>query len=235
MKEQNRKIYSFDDFQLDAGNRQLRRDDKPLPLPAKAFDLLLALVENNGRLVEKDELFRNVWQDQIVEESNLTVHISQIRKALGENKNKPRYIETVPGYGYRFAGNVSNLEDEEIVIETETLSRITIEKEIEVQSPKSKAQSLIAMNNGQRPKTKLLFLAAVASISLIACFIIAFGVYKFYFNSKTKKTPPDRCMLECACVDARRDARCRRGYTLWLLPQASRVDALTDSTVDDMA
>ena len=185
MKELNRQIYRFDDFQLDAGNRQLRRDDKPLPLPAKAFDLLLALVENNGRLVEKDELFTSVWQDQIVEESNLTVHISQIRKALGENKNNPRYIETVPGYGYRFAGDVSNLEDAEIVIETETLSRIIIEKEIEVQSPKSKAQSLIAMNNGQRPKTKPLFLVAVASILLIACFILAFGVYKFYFNSKT--------------------------------------------------
>ncbi|MEO7674617.1 MAG: winged helix-turn-helix domain-containing protein, partial [Pyrinomonadaceae bacterium] len=75
-----RQIYTFDIFQLDAGNRQLRRDDKPLPLPAKAFDLLLTLVKNNGRLVEKDELFTSVWQDQIVEESNLTVYISQIRK-----------------------------------------------------------------------------------------------------------------------------------------------------------
>ncbi len=141
MKELNRQIYSFDNFQLDAGNRQLRRDDKPLSLPAKAFDLLLALVENNGRLVEKDELFTSVWQDQIVEESNLTVHVSQIRKALGENKNNPRFIQTVPGYGYRFVGDVSNLEDEEIVIETETLSRITIEKESEVESRESREKA----------------------------------------------------------------------------------------------
>ncbi len=132
MKKQNRQIYRFDNFQLDAGNRQLRRDDAPLSLPPKAFDLLLALIENNGRLVEKDVLFTSVWHDQIVEESNLPVHISQIRKALGETKNNPRFIETVPGYGYRFVGEVINLEDEELVIETETLSRITIEKEEEM-------------------------------------------------------------------------------------------------------
>ncbi|MEO8435429.1 MAG: winged helix-turn-helix domain-containing protein [Pyrinomonadaceae bacterium] len=129
MKEQNQQIYSFDNFQLDAGNRQLRRDDRPVSLPAKAFDLLVALVENNGRLVEKDELFTSVWPGQIVEESNLTVYISQIRKALGEKTKNQRLIETVPGYGYRFTGKVGVAGDDEFVIETQTLSRITIEKE----------------------------------------------------------------------------------------------------------
>lgn len=128
---QNRQVYSFDDFQLDSGNRQLLRGGNPLPLSAKAFDLLQTLLEHNGRLVEKDELFNSVWRDQIVEESNLTVHISQIRKALGENKNSPRYIETVPGYGYRFVGKVEELKGEELVIETETFSLITIEREAE--------------------------------------------------------------------------------------------------------
>jgi Tol biopolymer transport system component/DNA-binding winged helix-turn-helix (wHTH) protein len=125
---QTRQIYSFGNFQLDADNRQLLRDDKPVSLSARAFDLLQTLLKNNGRLVEKDELFNSVWRDQIVEESNLTVHISQIRKALGENKNNPRYIETVPGYGYRFVGEVLDTEDEEFVIETESFSRITVEK-----------------------------------------------------------------------------------------------------------
>ena len=106
MKQQNRRIYKFDEFQIDVPNRQLRRGDAPVVMPAKAFDLLLALVENKGRLIEKDELFSRVWQDQIVEESNLTVHVSQIRKALGEKRQNPRYIETVPGYGYRFVGDV---------------------------------------------------------------------------------------------------------------------------------
>ncbi|HTH38113.1 MAG TPA: winged helix-turn-helix domain-containing protein [Pyrinomonadaceae bacterium] len=124
---QNGRIYSFDQFQLDVENRRLLREDTPVSLSAKAFDLLHVLLENHGRLVEKDELFNSVWRDQIVEESNLTVHISQIRKALGENKNKPRYIETVPGYGYRFVGELQDA-DEELVIETHTVSRLTIEE-----------------------------------------------------------------------------------------------------------
>ncbi len=129
MKGFNRYIYKFDNFLLDPVNRQLLRNNKPVPLPAKAFDLLHALVENNGRLVEKDELFSSVWQDQIVEESNLTVHISHIRKALGETKNNPVHILTVPGYGYRFEGEVSAQYDETIV-ETESRSLVTIEHEI---------------------------------------------------------------------------------------------------------
>lgn len=141
MNETKQQIYKFDKFQLDVTNRRLMRDEKPVQLPAKAFDLLKTLVENSGQLVGKDEIFSRVWQDQIVEESNLTVHISQIRKALSETKKNPRFIETVPGYGYRFVGDVSNLEDEEIVIETETLSRITIEKDSEVESRESREKA----------------------------------------------------------------------------------------------
>jgi serine/threonine-protein kinase len=132
MKEQNRKIYSFDDFRLDAGNRQLRRGDKPLILPARAFDLLLVLVENNGQLVKKDDLFKSVWHDLIVEESNLTVHISQIRKVLGESKDNPRYIETVSGFGYRFIGDiVGGDENDEIVVRQETVTRLLVKRESE--------------------------------------------------------------------------------------------------------
>lgn len=124
-----KRIYTFDGFEVDTINRQLRRGNKYLSLPAKSFDVLVALLENNGRLVSKDEIFSRVWHDQIVEESNLTVHISQIRKALGESKKNPLYIITIPGFGYRFDGEVSALDDE-FIFETETLSRVTIEKEL---------------------------------------------------------------------------------------------------------
>ncbi len=129
MDDQLRKIYKFGEFQLDAKNRQLNRENNILTLSPKALDLLLILVENSGRLISKDELFERVWQEQIVEESNLTVHISQIRKTLGESKQNPRFIETVSGYGYRFLGEVSNFDESEFVLETETFSRITIESE----------------------------------------------------------------------------------------------------------
>jgi DNA-binding winged helix-turn-helix (wHTH) protein/Tol biopolymer transport system component len=194
---QNRRIYSFDDFQLDVSNRQLRRGDKALSLPAKAFDLLVTLVENKGRLVEKDELFKTVWQDQIVEESNLTVHISQIRKALGETKTNPRFIETVPGYGYRFTGDVSNFEDEEFVIETETLSRITIEKE-EINDAEQHDTKIVGREadwlapGKSEAARKHRFKYAVAAASLI-CLTTASGIY--YLNGRKSAEPFEKVKL----------------------------------------
>ena len=109
MSEQNRRIYGFDNFRLDVPNRTLLRDGAPVSLQAKAFDMLVVLIENGGQLTGKDELFSRVWPDQTVEESNLTVQVSAIRRALGDNKDNPHYIITVPGHGYRFAGTVLRL------------------------------------------------------------------------------------------------------------------------------
>ena len=128
MREQKQQIYEFDDFRLDVSNRQLLHDGKPVALPAKAFDMLAVLIENGGRLVGKDELFSRVWPDQIVEESNLAVQVSAIRKVLGEKKDNPRYLVTVPGHGYRFTGNVLRLdEEEEVVVERHSISGLVIE------------------------------------------------------------------------------------------------------------
>jgi serine/threonine-protein kinase len=129
MSEQKQQIYEFDNFRLDVPNRELLRNGTAVALPAKAFDMLVVLIENGGRLVDKDELFRRVWPDQIVEESNLTVQVSAIRKALGERRERPAYIVTVPGHGYRFTGKVLSLdeEEEELVIERHSISGLVIE------------------------------------------------------------------------------------------------------------
>jgi DNA-binding winged helix-turn-helix (wHTH) protein/TolB-like protein/tetratricopeptide (TPR) repeat protein len=130
MSKQKQQVYEFDNFRLDKRERHLWRDGQAVPLPSKAFDLLVVLIESKGQLVEKEELYQRVWADQVVEESNLTVQMSAIRKALGERKQNPRYIVTVAGHGYRFVGDVTTLgEDAEVMIETETLSRIVIEEE----------------------------------------------------------------------------------------------------------
>lgn len=94
----NRKIYEFDNFRLDVAERQLLKNRRPVTISPKAFDLLVALVENKGRLVERESLYARVWPDSIVEDANLTVHISAIRKAL----EAPSCITTVSGHGYRF-------------------------------------------------------------------------------------------------------------------------------------
>jgi DNA-binding winged helix-turn-helix (wHTH) protein len=99
-------LYEFGHFRLDAAERLLSRDGEALPLSPKAFDLLLALVERQGRLLEKNELMKLVWPDTFVEEANLSYTISLIRKALGEGAEAQQFIETVPKHGYRFIAEV---------------------------------------------------------------------------------------------------------------------------------
>jgi TolB-like protein/DNA-binding winged helix-turn-helix (wHTH) protein/Tfp pilus assembly protein PilF len=84
-----------------------------MELPPRAFDTLLVLVENNGRLLEKDELMRTVWGDTVVEENNLSQVIYLLRKALRDGEDGTRYIETVPKRGYRFVTEVREFEPEE--------------------------------------------------------------------------------------------------------------------------
>ncbi len=78
------KLYEFGEFRLDPQSRVLRRAGTPVPLTPKAFDVLLQLVQNGGRVVTKDELMKAVWPDSFVEESNLTQTIFMVRKALEE-------------------------------------------------------------------------------------------------------------------------------------------------------
>lgn len=76
-------------------------------LNSKTFDLLLTLVENYGKVLGKDELLEKVWEGQFVEENNLTVQISALRKIFGESKNENKFIVTIPGKGYKFIAEIS--------------------------------------------------------------------------------------------------------------------------------
>jgi DNA-binding winged helix-turn-helix (wHTH) protein len=91
---------------LDVAERRLSSADGALALAPKAFDVLVALVRRAGRLVSKSELLESVWPDAFVEEGILSVHVSALRKALGDSGRSPRCIETVAGTGYRFIAHV---------------------------------------------------------------------------------------------------------------------------------
>jgi len=104
-------LYQFGEFSLDAQSRILKRAGATAPLTPKAFDTLLLLVQNAGRIVTKDELMKAVWQDSFVEESNLTQTIFMVRKALDETSDR-RYILTVQGQGYRFLVPVTESSDQ---------------------------------------------------------------------------------------------------------------------------
>lgn len=107
-KQPPQRIYEFADFRIDGHKRLLSKQGQALALPPKAFDILLLLLEQSlehpGEVVEKETLLSSIWRNQIVEEANLTVHISALRKVLGESRENPRLIVTLPGRGYLFIG-----------------------------------------------------------------------------------------------------------------------------------
>jgi len=105
-----REVYEFGEFTLDVSERRLTRVGQVIPLAPKPHDLLVALIRNAGRLVTKRELLQLIWPESFVEEGILSVHISALRKALGEGEGERRRIETVARVGYRFIGDVTQTE-----------------------------------------------------------------------------------------------------------------------------
>lgn len=107
MSAQTPHFYEFENFRLDPKEKILFRDDQPVPLTPKVFETLQIFVEHAGRLLEKDELMRKIWEDRFVEESNLTFNIKMLRRTLNDDAHQPRFIETVPRRGYRFIAQVN--------------------------------------------------------------------------------------------------------------------------------
>ena len=99
--------YAFGEFRLDAAERRLVRGGEAVHLAPKAHDLLVTLVQHAGHLLTKEALLAAVWPDAFVEEGILAVHISGLRKALGDANRQPAYIETVARSGYRFIAPVT--------------------------------------------------------------------------------------------------------------------------------
>jgi DNA-binding winged helix-turn-helix (wHTH) protein/tetratricopeptide (TPR) repeat protein len=104
-------LYRFGPFRVDAVRGLLFRDNEPVPLTGKCFETLLILVKNRETTVSKDVLMKAVWPNTFVEESNLTQHISLLRRALGESPQDRLYIVTVPGQGYRFVAKVKEIQE----------------------------------------------------------------------------------------------------------------------------
>ena len=108
-----KELYEFGPFTVDPADRVASRDGTALAMTPKVFDTLVYLIRNRGRLLSKDELLKGIWPDAFVEEVNLAVNISTLRKLFGEGPQDGRYIVTVPGSGYRFVAEVSVMIDEQ--------------------------------------------------------------------------------------------------------------------------
>src|SRR5260370_27405060 len=177
-------LYEFAAFRLDAAERLLMRDGRSVPLTPKVFDTLLALVRRGGRLVEKDELMCEVWPDSFVEEINLTVNISTLRKVLGEG-NGSNYIETVPKRGYRFIAPVRELvpEETDLFLVKRTQASISIkEEELEEETARHGNRTMFSRINSRFSAHR------VAASVLVAVLGIA-GLVGAYFALRTSAIP----------------------------------------------
>src|SRR5579871_6863654 len=103
------RCYRFGPFRFDTNRQQLYRDEQPVELPRRLARTLQLLIEHHGRDLDKSYLMAQLWPNTVVEENNLTVIISMLRKALGDDLEQKKYILTNPGRGYRFVAVVSEV------------------------------------------------------------------------------------------------------------------------------
>ena len=134
-KEISSKVYEFSGFRLEEAQQRLLYNGEPVALKPKILDLLRYLIHSRGQLIAKDDLMREIWPDAIVEENNITVSMSILRKKLGENRQKPRFIQTVPRRGYRFVADVIELSTEPVAAaETHQIRLVTESEEAPIDS-----------------------------------------------------------------------------------------------------
>ncbi|MBA3601492.1 MAG: PD40 domain-containing protein, partial [Acidobacteria bacterium] len=165
MNGKTKRLYEFDSYSLNPDERIFTKNGVPIQLAPRAFDVLVVLVQNNGSLVEKQDLIHQVWNDSFVEEANIQVQISAIRKALND-KNNGKYIETVPKRGYRFTSDVKTVEVGELT-ETPTLSLESFEQ---TASEKAKFTK-------PAPKKSKTFAAVLVAVIIVA----AIGLLTYAF------------------------------------------------------
>ena len=114
-------IYKFGDCYLNTVERRIFKKDTYLDITSKSYDILLLLVKKHGKIVTKDEILSEVWSNCFVEEGNLTVYVSKLRKVLDVNRSNS-FIETVTGVGYRFVSKVQSFSEDE-------WEKLTVDKE----------------------------------------------------------------------------------------------------------
>ncbi len=171
--------FRFGEFELDGARRTLTHEGREVPLKSKAFDLLSYLVENNGKVLTKTELLDAVWPDQFVEENNLSVQISSLRKILAKQHPGVQFITTIPGKGYSFvvaAVEEPGSEQTELIIETRSRSQIVIEEEILTPAADEPAQTQLLSPRRTGPLSR-----ATAVFAGFAAILFAGVLYSYFW------------------------------------------------------
>jgi len=159
-----RRFYEFGEFRLDAKRHRLLRAGTVVPLPPKAIETLIVFVENPGKVLQREDLMQAVWADTIVEDANLTVAISQLRKALNQNDDSAEFIQTIPRVGYRFVADLRDVVEEPaaLIAEKRTAQQSIVAKEFifengagsETALPRNAESEEAGFRNGAIPEAK---------------------------------------------------------------------------------
>jgi DNA-binding winged helix-turn-helix (wHTH) protein len=191
MNEPQLQIYEFDEFRVDAAKRLLMKGDgEQIPLTPKVFDTLLYLVRYGGKVIEKDELMREIWTDSIVEENNLNQNISILRRVFGEKPGEQRFIITIAGHGYRFVPEIREIANGEKGRKGEAeLSEAVLTQVGRLTALENYPRINPTEHNleKQDEKSGRLWLATVVGSILIGLFLL--GFYYWQRNAKLADTP----------------------------------------------
>ena len=189
---QAKHFYEFGIFRLSPEEHRLYRNAEPVPLPPKEFDLLLLLVRNSGQLMGRDNLLNALWPDTIVEEANLNVHISALRKVLAEGSGEHHYIETLPRLGYRFTAPVTEMSEPEVTTTTAISEQATPSDSADeslassqFRSPSIKTAAALTDSYSRRRWVAVILPLWILSVGLI-------GILSVMFFRSLQATPQNR-------------------------------------------
>lgn len=177
MSNPHNHFYEFGSFRLDLGNRLLLRDGQVVPLKKKAFETLLVLVENSGQVLEKEQLMQRLWPDTIVEESNLTHYIYTLRRVLGDEKDNPQFIVTIPGRGYRFTAEVIERHPDPLQPNPTKIESASLAQTADVKRRPASTSNSTIVPNAQPASVPLLRRNMWAGGALLALSLLGGGMY----------------------------------------------------------
>ena len=185
-----RRFYEFGSFRLDPNRHRLFCGDEVVGLSPKAIQTLILLVENRGKLLERETLMDALWPHVIVEDANLTVAVSQLRKALNQNGDNAEFIETIPRVGYRFVADVCE------VIKGPALLTPEERKRLQPIADNAEANGISTSLPELRAKISLLpeqrrprHMQRTLIVALALCLIIAVGAIAYRFVRSSSSAP----------------------------------------------
>jgi len=185
-----RRFYEFGPFRLDPNRHRLFRGDEVVALSPKAIETLILLVTNRGKLLERETLMDALWPHVIVEDANLTVAVSQLRKALNQNGDNAEFIETIPRVGYRFVADICEVIEEPAPLILEERTRLQpIADNAEANGTTTappELQTKISLLTKQRPPFRMQRRSIVA---LALCLTIAVAAIAYRFVRSGSSAP----------------------------------------------